>query len=929
MNSIAHSLCPLFLLLFVQTGLAQPQPFSVRISFGYTDPEEVKWSGSVSADQATITSLEGWLFMNADSISLNTFEISAGGPVNKGLTVTGTALAGGHVSLLTDRGSVSIPVFNLTLGHPVRLLDGAARAERLPDAVNLSDGTTEDDYPSIAMGKDSRVWAVWQSYFQDQDEVRLAKHEDNWRTYTTLPGVSGDVWRPQVAVGPEQKPTVVWSQQVEGNFDLYARTLDPVAQTWSKMLRLSSHPNPDIDHHLISDDSGNLWVVWQGFHGDNSDIFLPRQDGSGWSEELRVTAAPANDWEPRIAVNSSGKAYIVWDTYRNGNYDIYLRSFENGALGPEVPVADTPRFEAHPTVAVDGQDQVWVAWDEAGPNWAKDYGPTIDPDWRGRDYAERFKASPGERIHEYRNLNLVVFDGSTRGVPISEFPPRVAGQGDSYEYPQLMIDRHNNRIALLFQRQGRTGAVRRGRTYWEHTVIFYEGDEWSSVLPMPRSWGRNSARAAGAFAADGSLHLVWPTDGRLYVWSHRPIGQEVYSARIPTEGALRAASLKPWNAPPDVEVMAGHADEPGDVKAIRAYRSFVHGVEQRIVRGDFHRHTELSWDGGGRLDGSLFDFYRYMMDAGAMDFGAVTDHQGGGGYDYWKWLIEKSCDMYHIPRTFTTFYAYERSAVFPDGHRNIFHTRRGVPVVNFFTDSDYSGVPPPVATNRLMDNDTKLLYESLHQTGGIAISHTSTSPGRGTDWRDNDPEVEPVVEIFQGDRVSSEHLGAPRAARSAEDKPPGGFQEAGFLRNAYRKGYRLGTITSSDHVSNHISYAMVYTTQPTREAIFEGFRKRHTYGATDNIILDYRMGDHFMGEEFTASSVPPLEIRVIGTSEVASVEIIKNEEVIFTTTPNRKDVELTYVDQDAASGTSYYYVRVIQDDRQIAWSSPIWVNYQQ
>ena len=125
-----------------------------------------------------------------------------------------------------------------------------------------------------------------------------------------------------------------------------------------------------------------------------------------------------------------------------------------------------------------------------------------------------------------------------------------------------------------------------------------------------------------------------------------------------------------------------------------------------------------------------------------------------------------------------------------------------------------------------------------------------------------------------------------------------------------------------------MSYALVYTTQPTRDAIFEGFRNRHTYGATDNIILDYRMGDHFMGEEFAAASVPPLEIRVIGTSDVASVEIIKNEEVIFTTAPNRQEVDLTYVDQDATPGSSYYYVRVIQDDRQIAWSSPIWVNYQ-
>ena len=94
-----------------------------------------------------------------------------------------------------------------------------------------------------------------------------------------------------------------------------------------------------------------------------------------------------------------------------------------------------------------------------------------------------------------------------------------------------------------------------------------------------------------------------------------------------------------------MEVRTGHANEAGDVKTIRAYRSLVDGVEQRIVRGDFHRHTELSWDVGGQVDGSLFDFYRYTMDAAALDFGAVTDHQAGGGYDYWKWLTDKSCDL--------------------------------------------------------------------------------------------------------------------------------------------------------------------------------------------------------------------------------------------------------------------------------------------
>ena len=121
---------------------------------------------------------------------------------------------------------------------------------------------------------------------------------------------------------------------------------------------------------------------------------------------------------------------------------------------------------------------------------------------------------------------------------------------------------------------------------------------------------------------------------------------------------------------------------------------------------------------------------------------------------------------------------------------------------------------------------------------------------------------------------------------------------------------------------------MVYTEQPTREAIFEAIQKRHTYGATDNIILDYRMGENFMGEEFSTSQLPPLEIRVVGTSRVSQVDIIKNQEIIYTTNPNQKEVSLTFVDQDAARGTSYYYVRILQDDRQIAWSSPVWVNYE-
>ena len=631
----------LFLLLSTQIALAQQEPFALRITFGYTDAEESRWTGRVRDDDARLATMEGWRFLTPDSISLNTFDIQTSRSLTKGVVLTGTASPGSRVRVVTNHGTFSFPLSDLKLGEQVEFLGGAARVERLPDAVKLTQDSQDDDYPSIAVSGDSTVSAVWQSYGGQQDEVRISKHDGAWRTFTRLPGASGDVWRPQVALDARDRPTVMWSQQVKGNFDLYARTLDENSNTWLKTVRLSSHPYPDIDHHLISDHRGHLWVVWQGFRGDNSDIFLRHFSGSGWSEEVRLTEHPANDWEPRVSVDNHGKAYVVWDTYRNGNYDVYMRTYQRGNLGPVVPVADTPRFEAHASVAVDRQGRVWVAWDESGPNWGKDRGVTIDPEWRGNTRDESLKHSPGVRLYESRNVNLVVFEGATRKKPVSDLGAALSSGGDAYDSPQLLIDSRSNRVGLLFHRRGRAPNPYEGPgatikqpseyAYWETAVTFYEGESWSPVLEMPSSWGRVSARPAGAFGPDGSLWLIWPTDGRRYLDSHTPVTENVHSANIGLDHAPDVAVLKPWESPEEIPVRVVHPNEREDLEAIRSYRTFVHGVEQRVVRGDLHRHTELSWDDGGRLDGSLFDFYRYMLDAGGFDFGAVTDHLSGGG----------------------------------------------------------------------------------------------------------------------------------------------------------------------------------------------------------------------------------------------------------------------------------------------------------
>jgi hypothetical protein len=57
------------------------------------------------------------------------------------------------------------------------------------------------------------------------------------------------------------------------------------------------------------------------------------------------------------------------------------------------------------------------------------------------------------------------------------------------------------------------------------------------------------------------------------------------------------------------------------------------------------------------------------------------------------------------------------------------------------------------------------------------------------------------------------------------------------------------------------------------------------------------------------------------------LEIIKNGKFVYSSEPNSNDIEFTYVDNSPQTGESWYYVRATQFDRNLAWSSPIWVKY--
>jgi hypothetical protein len=123
-----------------------------------------------------------------------------------------------------------------------------------------------------------------------------------------------------------------------------------------------------------------------------------------------------------------------------------------------------------------------------------------------------------------------------------------------------------------------------------------------------------------------------------------------------------------------------------------------------------------------------------------------------------------------------------------------------------------------------------------------------------------------------------------------------------------------------------MSYAVAIAQEHTREGILDAFRKRHCYAATDNIVLDVRSGDHLMGDEFSTPGPVSLKVAVQGTGPVKRIDLIKDFHYVYSVEPGKDRVEFTWTDDDTVNrAPSWYYVRVLQEDGELAWGSPMWV----
>ena len=983
---MTQSKCGFLWLLPLAAALHLDAAVGVRLVLGLGDQMGTKWDGSVAAHGARIESIEGWRFDGDDALAgsdawrISTHRIrlfgagqAAAGAVANGVVVWLTGERdNAELAVKTAQGEFTVRLAEIPYGTMKHYLNNRAMADRLPPVARITNTPDEQDYPAAAADKSGSVWMAYLEFRHHprHDELRanLKTAPKDFAEYKEPPGgdqillrkyaggawgeavaVSklGDVYRPAVAVDGSGRVWVFWPGLENGVYQMWAAVV--ANGKAGAPMKLTAEAGSNLDPVAATDSSGRVWVAWQGWRRGRASIFAATQQGGAMSKPAVVSASAANEWNPAIAADASGNVTVAWDSYRNGNYDIYMKTARGpGAWGREAAVAVSAKYEAYPSLAYDPGGRLWVAYEEGGERWGKDFGA--------------YETS-GLAVYQGRAVRLVGFDKNGQmfqpAVDVSTVLPGPAAQridvtarqGDSWAWqkpdPANAKNRADNRpetnVVAPRNTLPRVAADSSGRiwlaarsmhpiwwnplgTVYSEYVVSYNGSNWTGPVFLAHTDNTLDNRPALVPRAGGELMVIASSDGRrefpaavrhiaapgIPNLDKDPHNNDLYSEVVPLGAASGPAAVTaataPVPAPPD----------PLD-KTERAAIAAMHNLRVKglkVVRGEFHRHSEISMDGGN--DGTILDQWRYALDAGGLDWVGCCDHDNGGGREYSWWITQKETQLFYSPGKFVPMFNYERSVAYPEGHRNVIFAQRGIRTLPRLPRSEETALGPAP--------DTQLLYAYLKQFDGIVASHTSGT-NMGTDWRDNDPLREPVVEIYQGERQNYEMPEAPRTNKAADSI--GGWRPKGFVNLALEKGYKLSFQASSDHVSTHMSYCNIFVTDYTREAVLDGFKKRHVYGSTDNILADFRAGDHMMGDAFSAASAPEMKVKLVGTAPFSKVQVIRDNAYVYSTTPNKAAVEFTWRDNSPKSGaTSYYYVRGEQSDGNIVWVSPMWVTYQ-
>ena len=135
----------------------------------------------------------------------------------------------------------------------------------------------------------------------------------------------------------------------------------------------------------------------------------------------------------------------------------------------------------------------------------------------------------------------------------------------------------------------------------------------------------------------------------------------------------------------------------------------------------------------------------------------------------------------------------------------------------------------------------------------------------------------------------------------------------------------------------------VWAKQLTKESIWNALLNRRCYGSTGpRVIIEFHLAQFFMGDIIDLELFSQLQskreiiLKIVSPIKINKVELIRNNSIYKTFDVNSTKTELNLIDNEKFKDFSlthtnskekfaFYYPRIILEDENMAWASPIWL----
>lgn len=331
----------------------------------------------------------------------------------------------------------------------------------------------------------------------------------------------------------------------------------------------------------------------------------------------------------------------------------------------------------------------------------------------------------------------------------------------------------------------------------------------------------------------------------------------------------------------------------------------------QVFFGDLHQHSAFSWDAqsGAKLPA---DAYAYAKNVARIDFMAITDHTNGLSESNYQ-LVRAASQLYDNPDSqFVAIAGQELGSLGSSGygHMNIFE-----PLTRADNASD-DGTRYNLRQAYQFLIDNQLLGQFNHPTTENGNSNFNN------------------LDYFQPVDLNMNALEVVNGRRSAD------YEQ--YYLIALQKGWHLGAVGDQDNhagrygdnvsTAGDIYLTGVHADSLTKPHILEAIRNHRTYAfetspPSDRMYLtEFSADGHWMGTQFDDDdNRVAFKVAAHASGNFLSVQLYKNGLLIRRFEPRADD--FSWQTSDSASfGAAYYFLKLVQEDGDFLWSSPIWVN---